>query len=139
MHSKRLGNLGELKVASYLAGLGFSVFAELGDISKKDLILEYNNRLLGIQVKAISKVNGAYPFASKKSGPNYQFKYTAEDCDIFAIYCIEDDVIAWLTSEEATRDKRSFTFRVDTPKNQQVSGVAWLKDYVNLSRILEGQ
>ena len=136
MHSKRLGNLGELKVASFLVGLGYSVFLELGDISKIDLVLEYHQRLLGIQVIAISKKNGAYPLKSTKSGPGYRFRYTREDCDIFAVYCIEDDVIAWIRSSEITGDRANFSFRSDPPENNQKIGINLLQDYTDITRVL---
>ncbi len=137
MHSKRLGNLGELKVATYLVSYGYSVFLELGDISKIDLIVEYESKLLGIQVKAISRIDDCYRFKSSKSGPNYQFKYTEEDCDIFAVYCIEDDQIIWLTSKEAT-EQSNLTFRTQPPKNNQENKIRYLADYTDVTRVLRG-
>lgn len=137
MHSKRLGNLGELKVATHLVELGFSVFLEFGDISKIDLILEKEGELFGIQVKAISKTDGVYKFTSSKSGPNYKFKYTEKDCDLFAIYCVEDDKVVWLTSKEAT-EQTHINFRANPPKNNQEKQVRYLDDYTDVMRVLRG-
>lgn len=136
MHSKRLGTLGELKVATYLCGLGLSVFLELGDISKKDLIVEHEGKLLGVQVKAITKTDGVYRFKASKSGPNYKFDYTEEDCDIFALYCVDDDAIAWLRSSEVTGENKYVSLRAEETKNNQTEGVRWLKDYTDVNRVL---
>lgn len=136
MHTKYLGNQGELKVAAFFAEMGISVFKELGDISKKDLVIDYKDRLLGIQVKTISKKNGVYNFAAKKSGPNYQFRYTLNDCHFFALYCVEDKTIAWIKAEEATLSKKSFNLRADQAKNSQKKNVLWLCDYTDVMRVL---
>ena len=136
MHSKRLGNIGELKVASFLVGLQLSVFKELGDISKVDLVVEYCGNLIGIQVKAIHKEKGRYPVTSKKSGSGYRFKYTEKDCAVFAIYCVDDDKIAWLKSSEITGSRCNLSLRVDDPKNNQTKGVSYLDDYLDVMRVL---
>ena len=136
MHSKRKGNLGELKVATFLAENGYSVFKEFGDISKIDLITQINGKLLSIQVKAITKKNGAYPFTTIKWGPNYKFRYTEKDCDIFAVYCIEDDKIAWIKSSEVTGEKYNLNLRAESVKNNQATNIQWLKDYTDLNRVL---
>lgn len=134
MHTKRIGNIGELKVASFLACKGYSVFKELGDISKIDLITEVNGRLIKIQVKSLNKVDGTYTASSIKSGPSYKFKYTEKDIDAFAVYCIEEDKIAWIKISEIANGK-SIALRVDETK-RNFNTINWLKDYLDFERIL---
>lgn len=140
MHSKRLGTLGEMVVATELLKKGYSVFLELGDISRKDLIVEIENKLISIQVKSVSKSgSGTYPVKFSKSGPNYQFKYGKGDCDIFAVYCVEDNVVAWIHVDEFLKnDSGQFCLRADPTKNNQVSKVRRLEDYLDVTRVLRG-
>jgi hypothetical protein len=86
--------------------------------------------------KTISKKNGVYNFAAKKSGPNYQFRYTLNDCHFFALYCVEDKTIAWIRAEEATLSKKSFNLRADQAKNSQKKNVLWLSNYTDVMRVL---
>lgn len=54
MHSKQLGNLGETIVAASLIKKGYSVFTQLGDLSKIDLLAvgsDFNP--IKIQIKCI--------------------------------------------------------------------------------------
>ena len=53
LHKKNKGSIGELKVAADLITKGFSVFTELGDNSKVDLIAIENStyKTYKIQVK----------------------------------------------------------------------------------------
>lgn len=135
MHTKKLGTYGEMAVATYLYKQGYSVFIELGDISRIDLIVETNTRLLKIQVKAVSIKDGKYTVSGKKSGPNYQFCYTEEDVDVFAVFCVEDQKIAWLNSVELS-DGKCITLRVNQAKNGQMKGVRLLDEYTSFERIL---
>ena len=135
MHNKRLGTYGELLVATELLKLGYSVFTELGDISKKDLVVEVRSRLVGIQVKTVSKINGTYSFRANKSGPNYRYRYKVGDCDIFAVVCKDDELVVWISAQEALA--RSYmSFRVDPPKNNQVKDIVDIVPYLDVKRVL---
>ena len=135
MHSKQIGNTGELRVAFELTKRGYAVFAELGDLSRIDLIACIDGKLVRIQVKAISKTNGVYTVSSRKSGPNYRYKYETTDVDVFAVYCMDDDLVAWVRSEEITGENTALLLRADPPKKQQPT-IQWLKEYLNLDRVI---
>lgn len=51
LHSKQLGAIGVLRVAAHLMEQGLSVFAEMGDLSRVDLIVLFENRPIKIQVE----------------------------------------------------------------------------------------
>lgn len=136
MHTKRLGSYGEMVVASELMKLGYSVFMELADMSKKDLVLEYKGRLLGVQVKTTHKKAGGYQVNLVKSGANYKHRYKLDDFDILAIYCIEENTVAWMTIKELVEYKSTITLRADTPKNNQVERSNPLIDYIDVMRVL---
>ena len=134
MHKKKIGNLGELKVAAYLSELGYSIFKELGDSSKIDLIAEKQGKLLRIQVKAVTIKNGVYSITSTKSGPGYKYFYKKEDIDVFAIYCIQHNSVAWINSHEMNNGA-SINLRVDKTKNKQTKKVSLLNNFLNFNRV----
>ena len=140
-HSKVKGNLGQLKIAANLIELGFEVFSELGDNSKIDLIAVdvSDYRPYKIQIKTISVRNGSVHLTSKKSGPNYKFRYKPNQVDIFAIYVLGRNLILYVKADNIlTASKKCLTIRVDKPKNKQTKRVNWFHQYLDLSEILRG-
>jgi len=135
MHNKYKGNTGELKVAAHLASLGYSVFTELGDISKVDLILEKDNVLYRIQVKSITSKNGMVLLDSRKFGPNYSYRYNTNDVDIFAIYALEEEIIGFISSEEFLSQSH-MSFRIIPPRNKQIKKIRMLSDYIDIHKVL---
>lgn len=153
-HSKRKGNVGELKVALECAKNGYSVFKELGDISRIDLIIETEFGLFKVQVKYVEKnIHGTYTVSSKKNGPNgYCYVYGRKEIDIFGVYCCNDDILVWIaaselikTSDEGVKFSRgekttssSLTLRScgDKPKNNQTKKIRYLAEYTSLNRAI---
>ena len=58
MHNKQKGNIGVATTVLALQKHGFSVFSELGDYSRIDLIAEKEGKLKSIQVKYAKNTNG---------------------------------------------------------------------------------
>lgn len=140
MHSKRKGNIGELRVAYELNKLGYSVFRELGDISRIDLIVQIKDSLLKIQVKYITRKDGCYVFSTGKAGPGYRYNYRISDVDVFALYCAEDDVIAWVLASDLIKEGdarvaiklRSTLF---PSRNNQLKGIRSLNDVKDFNQV----
>ena len=87
LHAKIKGNIGEAIIAADLMKLGYSVFTEMGDNSRIDLIAAKDNDLIKIQVKSRKSNDvGAVEISNRKAGPNYRYKYQPDDVDVFAIY-----------------------------------------------------
>ncbi len=58
--TNRIGDVGELAVASRLAQLGYRVSIPFGHDSPYDLIVEVDGKLKKVQVKSITPVNNAH-------------------------------------------------------------------------------
>lgn len=138
MHSKTLGVLGESRVLHDLIRQEFPVFKEFGDNSKVDLIAIIDKRPVTIQVKCVTLVSGAARLNRCKAGPNYRFKYTEEDCDVFAMYIYERDIIVYVTSKELCQYSTGMTFRIDPSKNGQDQNIRNLKGYTDIREVLRG-
>lgn len=129
MHSKRKGNIGQFAVGLALTKLGYSIFTEEGDISKIDLIAEKGGRLIKIQVKAVTPIDGCIRLSLKKSGPNYQFSYNQDMFDYFGVYDLEDDKVYLVSSEILKKNNSLFNLRKEYAKNNQNNKVHYASDY----------
>lgn len=136
LHSKQLGAIGVLRVAAHLMSQGLSVFAEMGDLSRVDLIVLFENRPVKIQVKTRNLKDGKVSVDSRKSGPGYRYRYKPEDVDVFAIYIPQRDVILFLNVNQVLRAKGTTVIRVDPAKNRQVKGIHWFGDYLDFKQAL---
>ncbi len=136
MHSKVKGNIGEAAVAYHLLKEGYEVFTELGDNSRVDLIVLVDNKPIKIQVKALSiNANGSVYLKTYKSGPGYEFTYTTNDVDIFAVYCLDTEDIGFIKAETLLKYKCGMKFRITESKNNQKQGIRYLSNYSNFKDI----
>jgi len=140
MHTKAKGNVGELAVAKDLTLKGYSVFVELGDLSKIDLIAIKEEKLTRIQVKTVwDSSDGAISISSRSSGPGYTYNYTSRDIDIMALYIADRDDIIYVNITDidgSFEEKRGRVLRYTPPKNNQVKGVVMVEDYKKLNESL---
>ena len=127
LHSKQKGTIGEISVIKSLLKKGYSVFTEVGDLSRVDLIAIVENVPIKIQVKSTSVDNGAVEIYTRKSGPGYSYRYTEQDVDIFAIYIENKDIVLYIAAKELLKNERSLKLRFDAPKNGQKAKIrdAW--------------
>lgn len=143
MHSKRKGNIGEMHVAACLAKLGYSVFRELGDISRIDLIAEVGKSLVRIQVKYTSVKKDGFILSTRKCSTNYQYLYGVDDVDVFAVYCAEENKVVWVLASDILVDGKHtcLTFRSKTcpPKNNQKSKVRFIEDHEDFEKVIAGK
>ena len=131
MHSKDKGSLGQLKVAADLISQGYSVFTELGDNCKTDLVIidRKSYKTYKVQVKARCSKNGSVSIKTTKSGPNYQFAYEEKHADIYAIYILDKDKIFYVSNSEFLLHHTMMTFRLALSKNGQEKGCNFVEKY----------
>lgn len=119
MHSKIKGNIGQFAIAKELSKNGYSIFTEEGDISKIDIIAEKDSKLIRIQCKAITEINGKITVKFSKSGPNYHFTYTSDMFDYFGIYDLTNDKCYFVPSTLIDEKNCSIDLRIRPTKNNQ--------------------
>lgn len=124
--SKRIGNLGEVKVIAKFVEYDIPVYVPFGDCEKADLVAEFNGKLQKIQVKTSVKTkNGTMVFdltsstAHRKNGVRH--KYTKDEIDYFACYNIERDKIFLVPVKDSP--STTITIRFEEPKNHQYKNV----------------
>ena len=136
-HSKQKGNLGFSATLKEIHKLGYNVFTEIGDYSKIDMIVEYNSKLIKIQVKYAKEKNGVAILHLRKSGPNgYRYTYQVSDTDIFSVYLPDQDKVLFIPAKLACENKNAFIIRYKESKNLQKSKVHHINEFSDLDRIL---
>lgn len=136
LHSKQLGAIGVLRVAAKLMSEGYSVFAELGDLSRVDLIVLVEHQPVKIQVKTRTLKDGRITVDSRKSGPGYLYRYTLQDVDVFAIYVPQEQLILFVNVAQILNAKSTFAIRVGKSKNNQTRFVHGYQDYLEFKKAL---
>ena len=139
-NTKQVGNLTELQCATRLYELGCAVSIPFGNSEKYDLIIDINNHLYKIQCKHSSEYCDDYgnldyikfkaTWQSHNAKSWAQFKYEENEVDFFATYY--DGECYLIPREECSNEKR---LRIKPPKNGQIKGVSFLKDYAAKERI----
>lgn len=137
--SKRIGNLGEIKVISKFVEYDIPVYTPFGDCEKADLVAEFNGKLQKIQVKTLVKAeNGVMKFdltsstIHRKNGVKH--KYTKNEIDYFACYNIARDKVFLIPIEVAP--STSISIRFEEPKNHQFNNVI-MEDKFLIDNILK--
>ncbi len=136
LHTKQLGAIGVLRVATHLMSQGFSVFAELGDLSRVDLIALVDCQPIKIEVKTRNLSSGKVTVDSRKSGPGYRYRYRANDVDVFAIYIPQRDLVLFLNVHQILSAKSTTVIRMEKSKNNQSKGIHWFADYLDFKQAL---
>lgn len=135
-HTKQKGNLGYSSTLKELHKLGLNVFTEIGDYSKIDLIVEYESKLIKLQIKYADDKKGIATLCCVKSGPNkYKYKYTECDVDIFSVYLPTADKVIFIPAKEALKTN-TLTLRLEKSKNNQNKSVHYIDEYSDLAGIL---
>lgn len=135
-HSKHKGVLGEVAVIKNLLKSGYSVFTEVGDLSRTDLIVLVDKIPIKLQVKSGFAVKGVIDVPASKSGPGYKYKYQTSDVDVFACYIIDQDLVFYISAKEHLKNTTSTKFRINKPLNNQKSGVRFATDYLDFKNVL---
>lgn len=136
LHSKQLGAIGVLRVAATLMSASYSVFSELGDLSRVDLIALVDHQPIKIQVKTRRLKDGRVTVDSRKSGPGYRYRYTADDVDVFAIYIPEKDLVLFVSAAQILNAKSTFAIRVSETRNRQQRKVNRFQDLLDFKKAL---
>lgn len=129
-NSYKKGLFGELIVQANLTKLGFDVAHVLGDNSKKDLIIDYNNISVGVQVKTSTlrfpRNIWKYDFRRKNiSRTSYGNKlgrwkkYNSFDIPIFACVSYELEKILYFKNNDSPEDVYYRLRQEDFNKSQQ--------------------
>jgi len=130
MNTKQKGILTEVRILYELVKRGYAVSIPYGDNEKYDLILDTGDgTLYRVQCKTGRYREGCVRFNAYKVTSNTKINkvnfYNKEQIDLFAVFCLELNKIYLVPVD----GKQMPYLRVDAPKNNQVKGIRWAKDF----------
>lgn len=133
MNSKRIGNIGEVKVLAKFVEMGIPIYIPFGDDEKADLIAEFDGKLNKIQVKtSIKSKNGCSIFdltsstAHRTNGERR--KYLNSEIDYFALYSLDRDKIYLMKVPD--NPMSAITIRFEDTKSGMKSRVNYESDFL---------
>lgn len=137
-NTKYLGNLTELQCISRFYELGFAVSIPYGDSEKYDFIVDINNKLYKLQCKHANihsnendeveyiTITTSWQSGYTKNKPTRRHLYSEKDCDYFVTYFEGKNYLVPVNECSTLK-----TLRIVPPKNGQVKGINFLKDFVD--------
>ena len=132
--TKQLGTIGELEVAKKLIELGGEVFTNIGDCSKTDLLVMYKGRITRVQVKTCGLDSESVEMHCAKMTNGKRVRYSKEDIDVIATYCVKKDVILFASIEDFDGKSRALIVRFSESKNGQRKGTNSYRNYLSFDR-----
>jgi hypothetical protein len=115
------GDHAELRIASALKQLGWTVLFPYSESKQYDIVAEREQEFVRIQVKSSihngsSVVFPCYCSNSCKTGSN-RTDYTSDDIDGFGVYNSEYDSCYWVPLEDANKNTMALNTENANPRN----------------------
>lgn len=126
MNTKQIGTITEMKVIAKLLELG-DVSIPVGNNARYDCVLDFNGKLLRIQIKTAKQIDDNrfhVPLANKPGGKGKRRQYTKENTDY--IGTIIDDTVYLIDPDHA---KSAITLSKTLPKNGLQQPINLLSNY----------
>ena len=132
LNSKQIGNLTEMECMLAFMRHGFNVLTPYGDCERYDFVDDVNGMLIKVQVKTSRPSRGAegaivFNTSSQTTSNGKMVHHSYDDTQIDYFMTFYEG-IAYLipVNECSTREK---TLRFLPPKNGQIKGITFAKDY----------
>lgn len=129
MNTKTIGDVAELTVAAFCIAKGWQVSKPYGDNAKYDLIIDRDNHLYRIQIKARSQRKGVINLELYNNARSYRQTYDKTQLDAFIVFDIDTKRIAWLSWDDIDGISSNVTLRVKDVNNKQTANIRWFSDY----------
>lgn len=130
--TKQVGDLAESKFIARCIEKGYSVSKPFGEDQRYDLIVDQNNNLFRVQVKATwgkETEPSVLHFNTCSTNSHTGHKgYTKKSIDAFGLYSRRTDSCYWVPVEETP--KAEMVLRITEPKNGQSKKINFAEDYL---------
>ena len=128
MTPKQVGIITEERCKLFFIENGYNVSVPIGDNAPYDFIVDIRGHLYKIQVKhARSNTSGALNIDLVKNvSTRTQLRTTSYSCEEVNFFCTEYEGVCYLLPYSGNRYK---SLRINPPKNNQMKGVEYAKDY----------
>jgi hypothetical protein len=130
-NTSAIGNIGQAKVIAKFVELGVPVYSPFGEGYTTDLIEDFNGKLNRIQIKTTEALKDdttmLWRVTHQEGFHGNKIKYTSEEVDYFALYCIESDVLCLVPYENAQAN--NITIRLDSYEGTRTKVMKFVSEY----------
>ncbi len=127
------GAVAEAAFTAAAVALGLVVLRPLCEGRRYDLVLDLEPGLLRVQCKLAQQMNGVLAVRLKTNrltpGGYVSTSYSATEVDAVGIYSPEL-AESFLVPISEVSGRRALHLRIEPPRNNQLTGVKWARDYV---------
>lgn len=130
-HPVDVGIRSEGAILGALVRLGHEVLTPFSYNQRYDYVIDLGDRFLRAQCKTGRLAHGAVEFSKvsvRCSRTSIHRRAYGSDIDLFLVYCPPLDRVYAISAAEAQAGVS--VLRVDPPRNAQVRGINWARDYI---------
>ena len=130
-NTSAIGNIGQVKTLSKFVELGIPVFTPFGEGYTSDLIADFNGKLNRIQVKTTENLHDdsfmIWKITRQAGYHGDRKKYTEDEVDYFALYCVETNILCLVPYENAKTNE--VTIRLDSYEGVRTKVMKFVSEY----------
>ena len=130
-NNKQIGEIGERIAIGELAKFGIDVCLPMSDNSPFDFVVYYNNKLFKCQVKSTASKteNDSFRFSLTSNNWNNKTVHSYDEFEVDVMICCNLQDIYLIPFSEI-KGKKDFIIRESLPKNGQIKGINFAKDFI---------
>lgn len=130
-NTTNIGNIGQAKTVAKFVELGVPVYTPFGEGYTADLIADFNGKLNRIQIKTTENLHDdsymIWKLMKQQGYHGNKVKYTADEVDYFAVYCVETDILCLVPYENAKTNE--LTIRLDSYEGTRTKVMKFVSEY----------
>lgn len=133
MDPRITGDKAEYKFVLYCIERGVEVSKPLNSLLQYDFVIMYNKTFKRVQIKSRQlkdgKIADISKFKQQKTKNKKLLEYNNSNIDLYIVYCPDNDKFYNIPLDLLNSIEYSLVLRVDAPKNGQLEGVRFAKDF----------
>lgn len=130
-NTTNLGNIGQAYVIAKFVELGIPVYTPVGEGYPTDLIADFKGKLNKIQIKTTENLHDdsymVWKITHQQGYHGKRIKYTNQEVDYFALYCIETKSLYLVPHKKANTNE--LIIRLDSYKGTRTKTMKFESDY----------
>lgn len=130
-NTSNIGNVGQAYVIAKFIELGIPVYLPMGEGYPTDLIADFNGKLNKIQIKTTESLHDGdymtWKLTHQEGYHGNRIKYSNQEVDYFALYCIETKILCLVPFEQAQTN--TISIRLDSYQGKRLKTMRFVSEY----------
>lgn len=133
MDPRITGDKAEYKFVLYCIEREIQISKPLNSLLQYDFVIFHDNAFKRVQIKSRQlkdgKIADISKFKQQKTKSKRLLEYSDTNIDLYIVYCPDNDKFYNIPLDLLSSIEYSLVLRVDAPKNGQLEGVRFAKDF----------